>query len=249
MTKNDEFALAMSIGVLLAAARSPAAAKAAEQAKRRNRPRRTRAAERRDLHRGWRAQLGGSGRDQGRAHRVRRQRRGREGLHRRRHEVVDLKGRMVVPGIPGCAHPPDLGGHRGERLQPERLETVDEYVADHQEIRGRASGRALDHRRRLVDGGIRAGRARAQGTDRCGRAGPAGDPLQPGRPHVLGQQQGARSRRHHERDAGPAGRAHRPRPEDRASGRQPAGRREQPGRRQDAAEHRREARRRDCVTR
>ena len=35
-------------------------------------------------------------------------------------KVVPLKGRMVVPGFPGRAHPPDLGRHRGERLRPER---------------------------------------------------------------------------------------------------------------------------------
>ena len=29
-------------------------------------------------------------------------------------QVVDLKGRMVVPGFQDVAHPPDLGGHRGE---------------------------------------------------------------------------------------------------------------------------------------
>ncbi len=130
-------------------------------------------------------------------------------------QVVDLKGRMVLPGMQDAHVHPISGGHRGERLRPERGHDGRGIRRHHQEIRRRAPRRAVDQGRRLADVRVRPGRARAQGTDRRGRARPAGHPLEPRRPHDLGQQQGARAGGHHQGHEGPAGRPDRPRPEDR----------------------------------
>ena len=170
-------------------------------------------------------------RDRRRAHRLRRQRRGREGLHRPADEGRRPQGPHGPAGHAGRARASDLGRHRGDRLRPQRRDDGRRIPRHDQEVRRCAPERAVDHGRRLGHVRLRSRRAGAQGADRRHRARPAGDPLEPRRPHDLGQQQGARGRGHHEGHEGPAGRPHRPRPENRRAERQPPGRRQRPRRR------------------
>ena len=84
---------------------------------------------------------------------------------------------MVVPGFQDVHIHPISGGIEANGCDLNAVTTVEGYVADDQEVRRGAPERSLDHGRRLVDVGLRPGRARAQGTDRRRRAGPAGHPL------------------------------------------------------------------------
>ena len=111
----------MTIGVLRWLARQPPPAAPGRTRRNAGRAaiRRTRIEERRDLHRGWRAQLG---------HRRLRSTTGASCTSAptpapmttsAQTQVVDLKGRMVVPGFQDVHIHPISGGHRGEWLRPE----------------------------------------------------------------------------------------------------------------------------------
>ena len=119
-----------------------------------------RADRREDLHRERRAKLGGSGRDQGRAHRVRRHERGRQDAHRQGHESRRPEGPHGRAGIPGRARPSDLRRRRSEFLRPQRVHDRRRIRRRDQEVRRGKSGRAMDHGRRLAHVGVRT-RARS----------------------------------------------------------------------------------------
>ena len=124
--------------------------------------------------------------------------------------VVELRGRTVTPGFGDAhVHPVsagvgrlrcDLRGAARTRCLPGRG----------RRLRGEPPGRAVDRRRRLVDGGL-PGRHPRSGRPRPGRAGPAGLPREPRRPHRLGQLGGARRGRARRRQPRPGRRAHRAR--------------------------------------
>ena len=94
----------------------------------------------------------------------------------------------------------DLSGARG----------LDAYLGDHRGVCRRAPRRDVDPRRRLVDGRL-PGRHPPPRRPRSRRAGSAGLPREPRRPHGLGQLQGARAGRRDRRHAGPRRRPHRTR--------------------------------------
>ena len=96
------------------------------------------------------------------------------------------------------------------------LEVIAAYAAAH-------PGRAVDPRRRLVDGGL-PGRPPAPRRPRPRRPGPAGLPRERRRPHGLGQRPGARAGRHHRRQPRPGRRADRARPGRQPDRRAPGGR-------------------------
>ena len=251
MTKNANSRLAVSIGILLAAAALAGCAREGkEPAKRRSRRSPTL---RCGTARSTRSMARAAGRKRSRSTDGRIVYVGNDAGAKDyigpQTEVIDLKGRMVVPGIQDVHIHPISGGIEANACDLNALETVEEYVAsikkyadehpDEPWITGggwsmAAFGPGALARKELIDAVV------------------------PDRPVILYSRdghtswvnsQGARGRRHHEGDAGPAGRPHRPRPEDRRGDRQPAGRRERPGRRQDAAEHRRRSATTACATR
>ena len=87
-------------------------------------------------------------------------------------EVVDLAGRMLVPGFQDAHVHPVGGGVDMLQCDLHDLSTAEEYLASDRRVRGVQPGRPVDPRRRLVDGRLPR-RDADGGRARRGRGGPA----------------------------------------------------------------------------
>ncbi len=157
--------------------------------------------------------LGGGGGGARRARRLRGARRGGGAAEGAEDEDVALRGRLVTPGFED-AHLHLMSGARNlERVDlaeettlaglQERIRTLRRGQPEEPLDRGTGLGLRVVSRRPPHARAARRDRSRPAGLHGLLR-----------RPHRLGQQQGARPRRHHEGDEGPGERHHRARPED-----------------------------------
>ena len=120
-------------------------------------------------------------------------------------EVVDLGGRMLVPGFQDAHVHPVSSGIEMLQCDLNELASPDAYVGADRGVRGGRARRAVDPRRRMGHGRVPR-RLPVEGGARRRGAGPAGLPAEPRRPQRVGQLEGPRARRHHARHSRPRGR-------------------------------------------
>ena len=116
-----------------------------------------------------------------------------------RTEVIDLRGRMVLPGFQD-AHVHASGGGL-ERNQCDLSGTAQPRGLPGRDpgLRRPAPRSRMDHRRRLVHGRVPRRRCPARTTSTQAVPGPPGVPVQPRPPRRLGELAGARAGRHRRR--------------------------------------------------
>ncbi len=120
-------------------------------------------------------------------------------------EVVDLGGRMLVPGFQDAHVHPVSSGIEMLQCDLNELASPDAYVGAVAAYAAARARRAVDPRRRMGHGRVPR-RLPVEGGARRRGAGPAGLPAEPGRPQRVGQLEGPRARRHHARHSRPRGR-------------------------------------------
>ena len=125
-------------------------------------------------------------------------------------EVIDLRGRMLLPGFQDAHVHPVLGGLDLLQCALHEAGSLPEYERIIDGVRAGAPRCPVDPRRRLVDGRVPP-RPSDEGRARPPRARPARVPPQPGRPRRVGEHARPRARRHHARHARPRRRTDRTR--------------------------------------